>query len=57
MNEKIVVEQINFTQSEDLSDFPKINKLLKDGWLVKNWNVTTTVKPITIMVVAVLQKV
>lgn len=57
MNEKIVAEYISLKPNVDFTDFPKINEMLENGWLVKNWDITTSTNPITIMVVAVLQKV
>ncbi len=57
MNEKIVVEQITIYGEANFSDFPKINELLKSGWVVKNWHIDTHTNPVSVLLVAVLQEV
>lgn len=57
MDEKIIVEQINFTKNEGLQEFPEINKLLSEGWTVKSFKEQIFIKPVSIYVIAVLQKI
>jgi len=57
MKEKIVTEFVSVSNADNFSEFPKINELLNEGWLVKNFNVSYHVKPLGAFVVAVLQKV